>query len=201
MSFAASGQLIDGDTAVFMPRAGACNRGLVGGISRQCVAKLKPALHKPVEVGEVGFDLGLKGLVHRLRLGLVAGQALRKTAVNDQHAHQNGNLFGDARFLKRLYETSDVARVQMPLTFRWQGDKFAAAKWFDHWTSLAQVSAISISYWLRSMFAKSASSSSDSIPDRSGARRGAIEPVHGTKVEIHDSAQQSCGLAVVVGCC
>ena len=146
MSFAASRQLIDGYTAVFLPRAGACNRGLVGGTRRQCVAKLKPAAHKAIEVGEVGFDLGLQGLVHRSRLGLLAGQrlVLRETAVNHQHAHQNGNFFGDAPFVKMFDQTSAGAMVQMPLTFSCPGDKFAAAKWFDHWTSLAQFSAISI---------------------------------------------------------
>jgi hypothetical protein len=31
------------------------------------------------------------------------------------------------------------------LTFPYESDKFAAAKWFDHWTSLTQFVATSIS--------------------------------------------------------
>ncbi len=94
----------------------------------------------------------------------------------------------------------------MPLTFRWDGDKFAAAKWFDHWTSLAQLPKISITYCLKPMFAKSASSRCDSVPDRSGVRcRGTDLEYIGANVGARDTAEQSCkqnwGLRFVVGCC
>src|SRR5579863_10576022 len=65
MSLAASGQLIDGDTTILLPCASACDCRLVGGITRQPVAELKSSAHQAIEVGKVGFDLGLQGLVHR----------------------------------------------------------------------------------------------------------------------------------------
>ena len=70
MRFAASGQLIDGDAAVFLPDSGGCDRGLVGRVSIQRIPKLQSATDKAIEVGKVSLDLSLQSLVHQLRFGL-----------------------------------------------------------------------------------------------------------------------------------
>ena len=70
MRFASSGQLIDGDAAVFLPDSGGCDRGLVGRVSIQRIPKLQSATDKAIEVGKISLDLSLQSLVHQLRFGL-----------------------------------------------------------------------------------------------------------------------------------
>src|SRR5579863_1409775 len=98
--------------------------------------------------GQGRFRSGLAGSGPSQRLGLLARQrlALRELAVKNQRAHQNCDLFCGSRFLRRLDgATVYLAMVYESLTFPYESDRFAAANWFDHWTSLAQFVATSIS--------------------------------------------------------
>ena len=59
MGFAASGQLIDGHTTVFLPAAsGRSCRGSEGWLRKRFHATSTPTAHQAVKVSEVGVDLG-----------------------------------------------------------------------------------------------------------------------------------------------
>ena len=75
MGLAASGQLIDRYSTVFLPSASGRNRRWVGGIGRQPVANLTPASDQAIQVGQVSLDLRAQALIHRhrSRLSLLVG--------------------------------------------------------------------------------------------------------------------------------
>ena len=64
MGLAASRQLIDGHTTVFLPAPHGRRGRAVRGIARQLVPKLLPTANQAVKMGQISLNLGLEALVH-----------------------------------------------------------------------------------------------------------------------------------------
>src|ERR1700728_650447 len=111
VSLTASRQLIDGDSAVFLPRTGGAHRRGADRVSLQDFAKLTAPLDQASKVGLVGLNLCPQAFIHRSRLRLFAG-------------------------IRGGGATSLVARIRELLTVRGKHANFFSRKWFGDWTSI-----------------------------------------------------------------